>query len=113
MTERTFTVQASDIGGQGGHYKSSTPRAAAQKAARLLFKESKKSVKTTKFILRETTRGSAKKEFFYEAILEILDEPLVIHRNGVDIKITKKIHVKALTEKQMGHLTHTIPSHHV
>ncbi len=111
MTDRTFTVQASDTGAQGGHYKSSAPRAAAQKAARVLFKESNKPVKTTKFILRETTRGSAKKEYFYEAHLQVLDQPLVISRNGVEIKITKKITVKAMTEKQMGHLSHSMPTH--
>ena len=112
-SERTFTVHSSEFGLTGGNYKSSTPRAAATKAARILFKEHKKSTKVVKFILRETTRGSAKKEYFYQATLQRFDTPLVIVRNGVSINVTKKITIKSLDEKEMGHLTHTMGRHNL
>ena len=111
-SERTFTVQSSEFGITGGHYKSSSPRAAATKAARILFKEHNKPTKVVKFILRETTRGSAKKEFFYQATVQKLDPPLVITRNGVEIKVSKKIKIKTLDEKDMGHLSHTMSGRH-
>jgi len=111
MSERTFTVQASEFGITGGHYKSSAPRAAATKAARILFKEHNKPAKTVKFVLRETTRTSAKKEYFYEASIKKLDTPLEIVRKGITITVTKKVTIKSLSEKEMGHLSHSMPRH--
>ncbi|NBX51952.1 hypothetical protein EBT25_18940 [bacterium] len=104
--DRTFTVQGSEFGVMGGTYKSSSPMAAAKKASRILFK-SKKGAKSVKFILRETTRDSAKKSYFYEAFVHYFDEPKVVSRGGVDIEITKEVKIKTCQEHQM----HTVSRH--
>jgi hypothetical protein len=102
-SERTFTISGSDIGFAGGNYKASAPGAAGKKAARQLFrlveKDPKfakyKSQKTIKFLLRETTRDSAKKSFYYESSMNKLKEPIILERNGVQIKIERQISVFA------------------
>jgi hypothetical protein len=74
--KRTFTIQGSDITFKGGDYKGDTPKAAAKKAAKRLFALARDKnssfhryahLTTIKFILREKTRGSDKKTYFYEA----------------------------------------------
>lgn len=111
-TKRTFTIQGSDLGFEGGRYKGVSPMAAGRKAAKQLFRmiENKDSkadwkkyarfahFKVIKFIIRESTRGSAKDTFFYEATVTPLKTPRVIERNGVQITVTKQINVKACTE---------------
>ena len=99
--ERTFTVQGSELAVTGGTYRSSTPMAAGKKAGRQLFKAARAGTKSIKFILRETTRGSEKKAYFYEAFINYLKEPKVITRNGVEIKITKEMKLKTCQEHQM------------
>lgn len=70
--KRNFTVDSSSVGhGPGfGTYKSVSPTNAAKKAATKLFKD-EKTVKSKKikisFSLRETTRTSAHKVFYYTA----------------------------------------------
>jgi hypothetical protein len=69
---RTFTVHNSSIDIEGGRYKSSTPISAAKKTAIKLFEIAKenskfKSLRKIAFCLRETTTGSKKKMFDYEA----------------------------------------------
>lgn len=119
-SERTFTIQGSDIGFIGGTYRASSPYSAGKKAARQLFrviaygvkyhanpsapelakyaKFSKfarfKNDRTIKFLLRETTRSSEKRSFYYDAIQVTLDQPKVIVRNGVEITIEKEITIK-------------------
>jgi hypothetical protein len=110
--KRTFTIQGSDLGYEGGRYKGVSPQAAARKAAKQLFRmvENKKddakwhkyekyaSHKKLKFILREASRGSDKNTYYYEAHVVALPEPKVIVRNGVEIKVTKNIVVRTCTE---------------
>lgn len=106
--KRTFTIQGSDLGFEGGRYKSVTPAGAARKAAKQLFRmvENKlnktawhkyakfASHKKLRFIVRESTRGSKRDTFYYEASVEQLDQPRVIKRNGTEYTVTKAIKVK-------------------
>lgn len=110
--KRTFTIQGSDLGFEGGRYKGTSPAIAARRAAKQLFRmvdnKSKKtewkkyhtfsSWKKLKFILREVSRGSEKSSHYYEATVVPLPEPKVINRNGVEITVTKSIHVKTCTD---------------
>lgn len=110
--KRTFTIQGSDLGFEGGRYKGTSPVLAARKAAKQLFRmvenkgkkeEWKKyhkfaSFKKLKFLIREVSRTSEKTTFFYEASVVPLPEPKVITRNGVEITVTKSIVVKTCTE---------------
>lgn len=89
MSKRNFTIEESNVGYTGGLYKSSTPQAAAKKAASVLFRvtENKKNkpewrkyerkVSKVVFTIRETTNGSLKKEFSYSGKKEKLSEPIV------------------------------------
>lgn len=121
--ERNFTIQGSDIGFTGGHYKSSTPYNAGTKAGGMLFRmiqygvkyntDKKKyakyakfaslakyaNEKKIKFILRETTQDSNKKSYYYEVAQTKLKTPIIVNRNGVEIKIEKKISIKACKEQ--------------
>ena len=104
MVEKTrhFTIQGSDIGFSGGHFKSDSPYKAAKKAARSLFtaleKDSKyaryKSNKSVKFLLRETTQGSEKKSYYYDASVLVLDPPEEVERAGKTIVIKRKVSIK-------------------
>lgn len=114
--KRTFTIQGSDLGFEGGKYTGVSPFNAARKAAKQLFhkvenkaknpKWSKyahlKTHKVIKFILRETTQGSGKNTFFYEGSVEHLAVPKVITRNGVEITITKKVTIKTCEDHMVG-----------
>lgn len=111
-SKRRFTIQASDLGYEGGKYTGDIPGKAAKKAATQLFRmiENKKketslnkykkykSYKKIKFILREITRNSDKTTHYYEATIVILAKPIIIVRDGITITITKKIHVKTSTD---------------
>jgi len=119
-TKRTFTIQGSDLGFEGGKYKGTSPVQAARKAAKQLFRmvENKPgkaawkkyskftSYKVLKFILREASRGSKKETHYYEATVIPLPEPKIIKRNGVEITITKTIRVKTC-EEHMATVAHT------
>ena len=111
MSARTFTIAGSDIGWAGGKYKpqkNGMPGPAAKKAAKELFKmienkankpewhkyETYKSHKTIKFILRETTLGSNKKSYYYEAKVQHLKTPMKRVIDGVEILYHRKIVVK-------------------
>lgn len=100
--QRTFTVQGSEIGVNGGTYRSSSPSSAAKKASRILFRKAKQGAKSIKFILRETTRGSEHKAYFYEGFIHYLDTPKVINRNGTEIQITKEVKIKTCQHHEMG-----------
>lgn len=117
--KRTFTIQGSDLGFEGGKYKSKIPGLAARKAAKQLFrmlenkdnkpewKKYHKFIHTKlKFILRETSRGSDKATHYYEATIIKLPKPIIIKRGDVEITVTKKIHVKTCTE-HMSTIGHT------
>lgn len=119
--KRNFTVAGSSVNVEGGHYKitaKGTPAGAARKAAKSIFRiienkdnnpewhkyEHFKDQKIIKFILRETTKDSSKKSYYYEAKLQHIkkedQKPVMI--NGVEIIHTKKIVVKSCNDKLIG-----------
>jgi hypothetical protein len=123
MSKRTFTIQASEIGFTGGEYKSDIPSKAAKKAGKRIFKlvseveEYKKfaSKESIKFILREKSRGSEKKTYFYEASIKNLKSPKYIEvkapgnaaadKNGmVKYAVTKEVKVQTCSESHVNHL---------
>lgn len=119
-TKRSFTIQSSEIGFSGGEYKSDIPSKAAKKAAKRIFKliatndDYKKfaSSDTIKFLLREKTRGSEKKSYYYETSIKDLKEPKIImvkspnsanaDKNGmVQYTVTKEIVVSTCNPPNM------------
>lgn len=121
--KRKFTIAGSDIGFEGGLYKSDsagTPVSAARKAAAVLFRmiENKNKNpkfnkyhsfahhKGIKFIIRETTRGSTKESYYYEAVAHPLKTPKVIKRGDQEIVVTKRIEVKAHLPSAHGSVRH-------
>lgn len=123
--KRSFTIQGSEIAFKGGDYKGDTPKGAAKKAAKRLFaltrdKESPfhryARLTTIKFILREKTRGSDKKTYFYEANLHELkgddikyvkvhspDSELADEEGNIKYPITKEIKVATCAEPHFNH----------
>lgn len=117
-TKRTFVIQASEIGFNGGAYNSDSPAKAGKKAAKRLFNLIAKDAKfkryaskeTIKFILRERTKGSEKKTYFYEASLTKLSKPKTVRvkaapgTQGADkegyisYEVSKEIKVQACEE---------------
>lgn len=96
---RTFKIDESNISVSGGRYVSDSPYAAAMKAASKLFlkaKDKKENKKKIIFSLRETTRGSNKEVFKYEATQVKYDKPIIRNINGVEIVYKFKTNVKAI-----------------
>jgi hypothetical protein len=108
---RHFTIVGSDIGFEGGRYgtdKSGSPGSAAKRAASIIYRmiENKnnkpewrkygryQSHKSIKFIIAETTRGSDKDSFYYEATSVALKTPVTLNIGGEEITYTRKIVVK-------------------
>jgi hypothetical protein len=123
MSKRIFTIQASEIGFQGGEYKSDIPSKAAKKAGKRIYKEVNStpglkkyaSHDSIKFILREKTEGSDKKTFFYEASIKNLSKPRYIEvkspnsanadANGmVKYAVTKEVKIATCSENHVSHL---------
>lgn len=119
---RFFTIIGSDIGFEGGRYKadkSGSPGSAAKRAAKILFRmvENTKNDpkfkkyakfanhKAIKFIVRETTKGSDKNSYYYEATSVPLKKPVTLTLNGVEVTYTRKIEVKK-------HISTPHQSHH-
>lgn len=96
---KTYTVESSSVNETGGRYKSSSPSAAARKAATKLFKKASKGTQSkVTFCLRETTVGSKKKEYHYVATRVKLAKPLVRVINGKEIVNRYKTEVKAVKD---------------
>lgn len=104
--KRSFTIESAEIKlpeDYQGRFESKTPGAAALKACRRIFKineEQQKNKRKSKkseirFVLRETTQDSAKKEFHYIGIKRKLDTPLEIRRGDVTITVNYEYKVKA------------------
>jgi len=103
----TYTVEHSETGFTGGRYKSKTPSGAAKKAASRIFKSTnKKSITLT---IRETTQGSDKKLYKYEAKRVKLAKPVIIKIKGNEIKYEYKTEVKALEMKGGDYSMHRQP----
>lgn len=97
MSDRFFTIESAEIPlpqGYQGRFQAKTPYAAGSKAVRQLFRLSPKK-KAIRFVLRETTLGSSKKEFHYVGMKQKLDQPRVIERDGTQITINFVYSVKA------------------
>lgn len=110
--KRNFTLTDSSIGYAGGKYsanKSGTPLSAAQRAASVLFRMAKNkagkaaykkyesSAELIKFTIRETSRGSDKQEYQYEAKIKQLhgDDIKTIKRGNVEYTVNHKIIVRS------------------
>lgn len=106
--KRTFTIESAEIKlpeDYQGRFESKTPGAAALKACRRIFKindelqksksKSKGKKSEIRFVLRETTQNSAKKEFHYIGIKRTLDTPIEIRRGDVTITVKYEYKVKA------------------
>jgi malate/lactate dehydrogenase len=94
-SERTFTIESSEVKAKGGRFKAASPAAAAKKAARKLLKN-RKCKRVVKFVLRETTRGSDGATFEYKGKKEKLDKPVVIKRGDLEIVYEYSYSVEAL-----------------
>ena len=92
---RSFTIEESTYKFDGGRYLSKTPGGAAKKAARRIFEDMGSKVKPVKFILRESTSGSAKKTFCYAASKEIYDKPVTVKIGNSEVVYKHKYVVKA------------------
>ena len=95
--KRTFAIKSAEFKlpeNYQGRFESKTPRGAAVKAARQLFKLAPKK-QELRFVLRESTLGSIEKEFHYTGIKRKLEEPKVIERNGKQITIQYEYTVRA------------------
>jgi hypothetical protein len=98
MTERSFTIDKSEIGSTGGRFVGKSPYTVAAKAARSLFKDAKDSKKKKteiKFTLRETTAGTGSKEFHYIGVKKALGTPIKVKRGDTEITIKHTYHVKS------------------
>ena len=108
--KRNFVITSSSIGFKGGKYsanKSGTPLSAAHRAARIIFRMAKNEKgkaawkkfesddKLVKFTIRETTRGSEKNEYQYEAKIKDLAHPKTVKRAGVEYQVTTELVVRA------------------
>lgn len=82
---------------KGGIYRSSKPVAAAKKAvSKICFKHGIKGVCSITVHIRETTRGSANKEYSY-IVKRILSKPkTVVSRGGVEIPFKYNLIAKSL-----------------
>jgi CxxC motif-containing protein (DUF1111 family) len=107
--------------------KGGAPSSAAKKAASALFRVVRNAVKyqkdpkgnarfaklakfakwskekSIKFLLRETTRGSGKESFYYEATVVELKDPITVNRNGVEVVIKHKVSVKVCHDPHNHH----------
>jgi len=96
--DRSFTVEKSEVktASESPRYVSKTPSGAAAKAARRIFAEIKDTKKTeVRFTIRETTLGSANKEYRYIGIRQKLEKPKVVAIAGKEISITHEFKVKS------------------
>jgi hypothetical protein len=95
--KRSFTIEkCQKVKCDGGRYLSTTPGAAARKAARQIFAEHKVSG-SVKFMLRETTEGSNKKEYCYSAQKKTLNPPKVVKIGKSEVVYKHEYVVKACT----------------
>jgi hypothetical protein len=112
MSDRSFKIVDSEIGFVGGKYhtdKSGSPGSAARRAASVLFrmarnekndpkwKKFQSSKNPIKFTIRESTRGSTKDEYQYEAKTHKLvgDKVKIIKKGDVEFKVEHEIVVRA------------------
>jgi len=96
--KRSFTVVKNEGAAlKDTRYVSSAPYSAAAKAARRLFAElpAKSTKDEIRFTIRETTQGSAAKEFRYVALKRQLDKPKVVLIAGTTVTYHHEYKVKS------------------
>lgn len=101
---RSFKISGAGIPFTGGRYVGKTFSIASKRAASMLYRKVNndpsfakyKSKPSIKFILKETTKGSAKKTKAYIVNRVELDKPIVISRNGVEVSYKFKYVVNEL-----------------
>ncbi len=96
-SDRSFAIQSSSVGYTGGRYISHTAQGAAYHAANILSqvqgKRNNKAKSEITFVIKETTRGSSKKEYPYRAVITKRDKPLTwTVRSGRELKTLKSTH---------------------
>ena len=92
--KNSYTVYRSSTGFKGGRYISTNPLSAAKKAASRAFKASRANSLT--IVLKQTTSGSNKKYYKYEATRKSLKKPIVVNLNGNQVEYKHKVEVKAV-----------------
>lgn len=90
----SYTVYKCSTGFSGGRYISANPLSAAKKAASRAFKGTRSNTLT--IVLKQTTSGSKKKFYKYEATRETLETPVVVVLDGNTIEYKYNIEVKAM-----------------
>lgn len=109
---RSFTIQGSSIGYQGGSYISASPSGAAKKAAKQLFKLVEKEAeykkyddeKVIQFILRETTQGSKHKTYAYDGKKHKFPKPVELpikDKNGNPLTVEYEFKAVPLKEHEV------------
>ena len=99
--KRRFTIKSTEAKlpqGYSGHFESNSPWAAARKATRAIYRESKTTKKEIRFVLRETTQGSAHKEYHYIGVKRKLEKPVDtgrVNAKGEPIIAKFEYHAKA------------------
>jgi len=78
------------IGKSGGRYVYKTPQAAALKMHNRKCRDKKSNYCVMTITLRETTRGSAKKDFSYKVLKRKLSTPKTLKGRVVKFKTTIK-----------------------
>ena len=104
---RSFKIIGSGVGFKGGRYVAENRNIAANRAGSKLFQKITKSAdykkfekKTSiKFILAETTVGSAKKTVAYEVVKTKLDKPIEFTKGGKTIIVKFKYAVHKLVNQ--------------
>ena len=106
-SKRSFTVESAtgiNIPSDASmRYISKSPYAAAAKATKRLYSladKQKKKPKQIRFVLRETTQGSASKTFTYIGVREKYDKPVVVSLNGKEITYKHYYDVKSCIKQQ-------------
>ena len=76
--KRRLTINSSSVTlprGYSGLFESKTPGAAASKALKAIYRQSKTTSSSIHFVLRETTQDSKHKEYFYVGSKKQLSPP--------------------------------------
>jgi len=97
---RTFTVESAMTADRkrvppGGVYRSHDPLSAAKKASRKLFDKAAKTARHIHFVLRETTRGSPRKEYAYEGVKHKLATPKTLTYGDRVVHLHHRFDVRA------------------
>jgi len=97
---RSFTITSVEktdggkINFTGGRYISNTPRECVKKMFSKIIQSKSSAPRSLKIHMRETTSGSAKKEYSYKVNKQ--PKKVTIERNGVEITYTHIVKVQSI-----------------